>query len=65
MGMSLFSKLCFRVSEKIKNIKFPWVTGTEARERGNYDSIQSSLIPIHIKLQPNHIATKLELSCFH
>lgn len=39
MGMSLFFKLCFRVLEKIKNIKFLWVIGIEVRERGNYDLI--------------------------
>lgn len=65
MGIILFSKLCLGVSEEIKNIKFPWVTGIEAMESGNYDSIQSPLIPTNIKLQRNNIATKLELSGSH
>lgn len=65
MGIILFSKVCPRVSEEIKNIKFPWVTRTEGIERGNFDSVQSPLISTNIKLQPNNIVTKLELSGFH
>lgn len=65
MGIILFFKLCPRVSEEIKNTKFPLVTRTEAIERGDFDLVQSPFISTNIKLQPNNIVTKLELSGFH
>lgn len=65
MGIILFSKLGPRVSEEIKNTKFPLVTRTEAIEGGDFELVQSPLISTNIKLQPNNIVTKLELSGFH
>lgn len=66
MGIILFSKLGPRVSEEIKNTKFPLVTRTEAiGGGGDFELVQSPLISTNIKLQPNNIVTKLELSGFH
>lgn len=57
MKIILLSELCLRVSVQIQDITFSWVMGTEVMEKGNYDSIQSPLVPIGIKLQPNNLIT--------